>query len=573
MNYIKQYCDAIQNGDIVVGKYIRKLYCDILLPIVENKDPRWYFDEDEGSRFIKFAEGFCRQSKGEWNGQLLQLCLFQKAKYQAVFGILDRETGLRRFKEIFDVRARKNGKSTENAALGLYLPLCEEAGAEIYAAATTYKQAKRILEEAESMVHKDPELDKAFHCREYPVYEARLPGKDSYFQALSNNPKTLDGLNAKCAIIDECHELKRQIYDILKQATSVRADPLISMITTAGFVREGLYDDQLDYAIKVLEGEIDDPSLLPILYLLDSPDEINDESCWIKANPSLGQIKRIEALRENVNKMHGDENFANTVKTKDFNISGGTANIWLDGETIVNPEVYSPEQLKELDYSTAIGGYDLSRTGDVTAFTTLLFDQEKNKVIALTMYWITSAFLESDICKASKVPWQAWIERGLVRISGKNRIDYHDIANYLLELFNKHGYEYAKIQYDAWSAGYLINEISTLGWVDGMCQEATQQGFKTLSIPMQELVALLKEKKLVYQNNPVTKWMFANIELVEDRNGNWMPKKADDNKGNKIDGPATILNALVEFCRNRSTYLPNYESKVSESSGDEEGEY
>ena len=123
MNYVMQYIEAIESGEIVVSKWIRIFYCQMMKPIIENKDPHWYFSEKRGSKFITFAETYCRQSKGDWNGKPLKLCLFQKAKYQVLFGVLDRETKLRRFREVFDVRARKNGKSTENSALGLYLEL------------------------------------------------------------------------------------------------------------------------------------------------------------------------------------------------------------------------------------------------------------------------------------------------------------------------------------------------------------------------------------------------------------------------------------------------------------------
>lgn len=554
MNYISEYIEKIETGEILVSKRIKQLYLQIIKPIVEDKDPDYYFDEKVGSKFILFTEKFCKQSKGEWNNQPLKMMLFQKAKYQVLFGILERETGLRRFREVFDVRGRKNGKSTENSSLGLYLGF-EERGAEVYVAATIRQQALRVWEESRSMIAKSKELKAFCSSKVFPQAEISIEGFDSYYRVLSRDVKTQDGLNASCAIIDEVHELPRAVYDILKQATSSREQPIISMITTAGFKRQALFDDLYEYSCKVLDGAVNDPHWLPLLYQLDDNKEIDDEKCWIKANPGLGVIKKVEALKDNVNKMKGDLNFANTVKIKDFNIIGVGATTWLDGETITNDTVYSEEELRKLDNSIVIGGYDLSRTNDLTAFSTILFDQKNKKLVALTMYWITMDFLTSPEAKESKVPWQAWVDRGLIRISGEHLIDYHDVANYVISTFQKYGWCYNKIQYDSYSAGYLVDELATLGFSKTGCQEATPQGFKTLSVPMQEMEALLKSKKLVYQNNPVTKWMFSNVELEQDRNGNLMPKKMGEKRANKIDGPATILNALVEYCRNKSNYL------------------
>lgn len=554
MNYITEYIEKIETGEILVSKRIKQLYLQIIKPIVEDQDPNYYFDEKRGSIFIKFAETFCKQSKGEWNSQPLEMMLFQKAKYQVLFGILERETGLRRFREIFDVRGRKNGKSTENSALGLYLGF-EEKGAEVYVAATIRQQALRVWEESKSMIEKSKDLKAFCSSKVFPQAEIKIDGFDSYYRVLSRDVKTQDGLNASCAIIDEVHELPRAVYDILKQATSAREQPIISMITTAGFKRQALFDDLYEYSCKVLDGTVNDPHWLPLIYELDDVKEIEDETCWIKANPGLGVIKKVEALRDNVNKMKGDLNFANTVKIKDFNIIGVGATTWLDGDTITNDEVYTEEALRELDNSIVIGGYDLSRTNDLTAFSTILFDPNKKKLIAQTMYWITSDFLNSPEAKESKVPWQSWVDRGLIRISGEHLIDYHDVANYVISTFKKYGWCYNKIQYDSYSAGYLVDELHALGFSKTGCQEATPQGFKTLSVPMQEMEALLKAKKLVYQNNPVTKWMFSNIELEQDRNGNLMPKKMGEKRANKIDGPATILNCLVEYCRNKTRYL------------------
>jgi len=179
----------------------------------------------------------------------------------------------------------------------------------------------------------------------------------------------------------------------------------------------------------------------------------------------------------------------------------------------------------------------------------------KHRPIAITMYWITARFLEEQKKKNSKVPWQAWIDRGLVRISGVELIDYHDIANYVAYNFKTHGWMYRYINYDRYSAQYLIQELASMGYQEKYCLIPTAQGAQTLSIPMQTLGAHLTANVLCYQNNPVTKWCLSNVQLEEDRNGNYMPKKNGENREKKIDGVATILNCYVSLCENIDYYL------------------
>jgi len=554
MNYVQQYIDKIKSGEIIVSNKVKKLYLNIIEPVLLDEHPKYYFNESRGSKFIKFAEGFCKQSKGKWVGKKIKLALFQKAKYQALLGILERETNLRRFNESFDVRARKNGKSTENAILGLYLTLMEP-GSETYVAATVSSQAKRVWDESKSMIDQSSELREFLKYKQFQGATIYTMDEMSKYRVLSKNVKTFDGLNASAAIIDEVHELARAIYDILKQSTSARDEPLVSMITTAGFVREGLFDDIYDYASKVLDGIIEDDRLFPLIYELDDEKELEDPDMWVKANPALGIIKKKEDLAYNIMRMKEDKNFANTVKTKDFNIIGTEEKAWLDFDQLNVTDVYTDEELKVFDNTLVLGGFDLSRTQDITAFTTLLFDKEKHRPIAISMYWITANFYKKQVESKSKVPWAAWLDRGLIRISGTELIDYHDVANYVISNFQRHGWMYQYINYDSYSAQYLVEELASMGYAKDHCLIATRQGAITLSIPMQTLEAHLKQDIICYQNNPVTKWMLSNVQLAKDRNGNYMPKKYDDKLERKIDGVATILNCYVSLTKNIDYYL------------------
>jgi len=554
VNYVQEYIDKIRSGEIVVCNKVKQLYLGIIEPILRDEHPLYYFNEKRGEKFITFAEKYCRLSKGEWNGKTIKLMLFQKAKYQSIFGILKREANTRRFTEVLDVRGRKNGKSTEYAALGNYMTL-EKKGAEIYVAATVASQARRVWEESQYMIDHSPDLAELLKYKVFPSPMIYNKKRSSYYKVLSKNVKTFDGLNASGAIIDEIHELARAIYDILQQSMSTRPEPLLNMITTAGFVRQGLFDDKYEYAVQVLDGVIPDDSFFPLIYELDDPNEIENEDMWVKANPALDVLKSRDFLRTNIQKMKGEPNFANTVKTKDFNIIGVENKAWLTFEQFNVTDVYSEKELQQFDNSIVLGGLDLSRTGDMTAFTTLLFDKVKHRPIAITMYWITARFLEEQKKKNSKVPWQAWIDRGLVRISGVELIDYHDIANYVAYNFKTHGWMYRYINYDRYSAQYLIQELASMGYQEKYCLIPTAQGAQTLSIPMQTLGAHLTANVLCYQNNPVTKWCLSNVQLEEDRNGNYMPKKNGENREKKIDGVATILNCYVSLCENIDYYL------------------
>lgn len=563
-NYVREYIEAIKSGEIVVCKKIKKVYLGWMEPIINDDHEKYYFNPNPGLKFIHFSERFCKQSKGEWSGKKLKLMLWQKAWAQTLFGTIVRGTNQRRFKESFLVVARKNGKTTMNAPLLMFSTL-NEKGAEVYAAATVTSQAQRIVEEAINMINMSRELTEVFSYKKSPPKTINVKTSTSYARALSSNVQTFDGLNVSAAVIDEVHELKRLIYDILKQATSTRLEALISMITTAGFVRGGLFDDTYDHAVNVLEGISPDDTILPLIYEMDSKDEIKNEEMWIKANPSLGVIKKVEYLRDQVIKMETDKSYANTVYTKDFNIRGVENKAWLSFEDIdvteeINgeslPIIYSEEELKKYDNTFVIGGFDLSRTGDLTAFTSLLFDKVKHRTIAITMYWITAKFYNNQLAnKNNKIPWAAWVERGLVRISGTDLIDYHDIVQYVSNNFHDHGWMYQYIHYDSYSAQYLISEFESMGYQKDTCLIATHQGYKTLSVPMQLLEAHLKGNQVCYQNNPITKWCFTNIQLEQDRNGNYMPKKINDQRDRKIDGAATILNCYVGLSKNVDYYI------------------
>lgn len=290
MNYIKEYINQIDEGKIVVGEKVKKIY-KRLLKESDDKSLPFYFDEETGNRPIKFIETFCKQAEGEI-GKPIKLELFQKAYIQALFGFIYRDTGLRRFNETMFLVGRKNGKTTMLSAIALYMMIADgEGSAECYSVATKKDQASKAFKSACAMRAQSPEIRAIINKRRTDMY---MPSTFSSFEPLSSDSDTLDGLNSHLVIIDELHAIKdRNLYDVMKQSTSSRRQSLVVMITTAGYVRECIFDEIYDYANNVLNGTVKNDSFLPVLYELDKTEEWKDIKCWAKANPRYRNNKII----------------------------------------------------------------------------------------------------------------------------------------------------------------------------------------------------------------------------------------------------------------------------------------
>lgn len=533
MNYLKAYLDAIEGGEIVVCKRIRKVYTRL---VYEAENPGKYrFDEERANRPIEFIERFCKHSKGEWAGQPVRLELFQKAFISALFGFVDSKTGLRKYREAFFMVARKNGKSTMLAGIALYMLLADgEAGAEVYSVATKKDQAKIIFDEVCHMVSQSPYLRKHIKKRKSDLYFSASMSK---LQPLGKNSDTLDGLNSSCVILDEAHAVKdRNLYEVMKQSQSARTQPLFVTITTAGTVRECIFDDMYSYACKVADGVITDPTFLPIVYELDNKAEWKDPGAWFKPNPGLGKIKKLEDLMAKVERAKQSPKDLSGILCKDFNVRETLYNAWLDFDTINNESTFSLEDFRGC---YAIGGADLSLTTDLTCATVLMLNPETRQRYVWQMYWLPEDNFNQRVAE-EKIPYDKWREAGLVRLCRGNTIDYSDVTAWFLELVNEHGITPLWVYYDSWSARYWVEEMEGYGFKMERCI----QGAKTLSLPMQNLGADLQAKKVNYNNNPILKWCLTNTAVQEDRNGNIVPKKASSPK-QRIDGTASLLDAYV----------------------------
>lgn len=531
MNYIKEYFNKIEAGE-VTSKRVYNVYKRLVYNI-DNPDI-FIFDEEKANRPIEFIERFCKHSKGEWAGKPITLDLFQKAYINALFGFVDRETGLRKYRESLLYEARKNGKSTLLAGIALYMMIADgEAGADCYSTATKKDQAKIIFDEVCHMVQQSPELKKYIKKRKSDLY---FPLTMSKLQPLGKNSDTLDGLNAHLVIMDELHGVKdRNLYEVMKQSQSSRRQPLLIMITTAGTVRECIFDDMYDYASKVADGTITDDTFLPIMYELDDRNEWKDPTAWRKANPALGSIKKFEDLMAKVERAKQSPKDLTGILCKDFNVRENSATAWLTFDTINNEKTFDLEQFRG---AWAIGGADLSLTTDLTCATLLTMDKEENRYIT-QMYFLPEDNFQKHI-QEDRIPYDKWKEAGLLRLCKGNTINYSDVTAWFVEMVKEKGITPAWIYYDSWSARYWVDEMTANGFNMVKCI----QGARTMSLPMQNLQADLEKKRVIYNNSPILKWCLSNTCVEEDRNGNIMPKKSS-NPRRRIDGTASLLDAYT----------------------------
>ena len=296
-SYIEEYNKWISQNKNKVNEKVQKVYAQLVEDIKKPKQVTFYnkateenethtyiFNEDLGKRPIKFIETYCRHSKGKWAGKPIELELWQKAFIEALYGFVDSETNLRKYKKGLLFVGRKNGKSTIDSGLALYMLTKDgEDGAEVYSVATKKEQAKIVWDESKRMVKKSPALNQRTRCLINGIF---YDANESSYKALASESNSLDGLNAHFIVADEVHAWKdKNLLDVMYDSTSAREQPLLLETSTMGIIRESVFDNEYEYASDIITGKIKDETILPIIYELDTVDEWQNEESWYKPNP------------------------------------------------------------------------------------------------------------------------------------------------------------------------------------------------------------------------------------------------------------------------------------------------
>lgn len=549
-NPIIEYWEKIESGEEVVSKKVRRIYKQLVQNILHDETLEYEYRSNRANHAIEFIENYCKHSKGKWGGHPIVLELWQKAALAAIFGFIHKIDETRQYRELFLVVARKNGKSTLSAGIGLYMMIGDgEPGAEVYAVASKKDQAKIVWSDAKRMVNKS----KVLRRRIKPlVAEMVADWNDSIFKPVASDSDTLDGLNVHGAMMDEIHAWKdKNLYDVIVDGTSAREQPLNIMITTAGTIRESVYDMKYDEAEMILAGfdnkdGYKDETLLPIIYELDDRKEWTKEESWKKANPGLGTIKSISNLRTKVNKAKNNSKLVKNLLTKDFDIRETATDAWLPFDEIRNLETFEMEDIRG---SYCVAGVDLSSTTDLTCATIIVMKSGSNKKYVLQKYFIPDDLIETKVSE-DKVPFDIWKEKGFVEGTMGQKVDYTKITEWFNMLVQEYDIRPLWVGYDSWNSQYWTIEMEN----NGYSMLEVRQGAKTMSQPMKILGADLKEKLVNYNHNPILEWCLTNTQIKTDDNENIRPVKGLSQK-RRIDGAVSLIITYVVLQENLQDYM------------------
>ena len=552
------YLRDVADGKVVACKRLKQL-ADMMLPRFENGYKRWHWDRDKARRPVQFIERFCCLPSGKI-GTPLVLEPYEKSFIELAFGFVD-DDGIRQFQEVLVVLARKNGKTTIGAAIELYMLMADGEGApQIYNVATSKDQASLAYGAVFKMMKQSRELSKRLVKGTVPDRDQdgiKFEANMGYITPLTNQTRHLDGLDVHFCLFDEMAAcVNRDQYDLIKQGMSAREQPMLWAITTNGFERENLFDDQYDYACGILDGDIEDDRMLPVIYELDNREEWLDDRCWVKANPGLGTVKSWDYLKDAVNKGMQDPSFLPTLMTKDFNLPESRASAWLTFDEAVNEETFD---ISQMGFRYGIAGFDASDTTDLSAAKMLMMRPDDPKMYELSMYWLPEDALRKDSGyrrERDDVPYRQWEERGLLRVVPGNTVPKRVFIDWLEEVkLNMDVYTFA-IGYDPWHV-IGTDEEQLQQYVGKDRCIAVRQGPKTLSQPMKQLRAQFAGNMIVDNHHPIDEWCRMNVSIKQDVNANIQPVKMGGKAKNRIDGFMAELCAYIAYMLHKDEYESN----------------
>lgn len=533
-NWIFKYHEAIQKKEVIVGVWVRLCF-EILTTGLLNGE--WEFNEKKANKAIKFIENFCHHSEGR--SDLLHLELWQKAIVSAIFGIMDKTTGYRQFREVFIIVARKNGKTLFAAAIAAYTTYVDgEYGAKVYFLAPKLDQADLVYDAFYQIVQSDDELDSITKKRRSDIY---IKAFNTSVKKIAFNSKKSDGFNPQLVVNDEIEAwpgdqgLKQ--YEVMTSALGARKQPLIISIATAGYVNDGIFDELFKRATAFLKGNSREKRLLPFIYMIDDIEKWDSIEELKKSNPNLGvsvsaeyYLEQIEIARNSISKKV-------EFMTKFCNIKQNSAVAWLDYWDVMKcVHEEKPLSLEDFKGCYCVGGIDLSRTTDLTAASIVINRDGINHIF--TRFYMPQKRYEVAI-NEDNTPYNIYRDRGFLFISGENQVDYKDVYNWFIELVKVYKIKPLKIGYDRYSANYLVEDLKTAGFHTDDVYQGTN-----LTPILHEFEGNLKDGLFDFGDNSMLAAHFLNVAVDINLNDSRM-KPVKIEKRMRIDGAMSVFDALT----------------------------
>ena len=458
-NYILEYYQAITDGSVTVGHWIREWYRMIVTGVQER---RWIFSQKKAMMAIRFIQTFCRHHEGELAPGKIKLELWQKAMISVIFGIVE-EDGTRVFREIFILIGRKNGKTLLAAAINaLIMYLDPDYGKRIYMVAPKLDQARLCFNALYQMILKEPELAEITQKRRTDLYIAET---NTSAQPIAFSEKKSDGLNPSAATCDEIGawqgEQGLRQYEVLKSALGARKQPMLVNITTAGYVQEGIYDELIKRSTAVINGTSRETRLAPFLYMIDDQDKWNDINELAKANPNMGVSVTVDFFLEEIAVAEQSLSKKAEFLTKYCNIKQNATTAWLTAADVNKCFSETGKTLEDCRHSYALMGIDLSKSIDLTAVVLLV--QKGDTVWFFTRFYLPKNKLEEATARDG-IPYSKYVEQGYLILSGENVVDYHDVEAFYTELVRKYEILPQKSGFDRYSAAFLVQDLEGMGF-------------------------------------------------------------------------------------------------------------
>lgn len=541
MTCLEKYRDEIRKGNIIAGQ---ELITALDTYIDDTKSGEYIYDTKAAHIRMDFMEKFIKLTKSPFYGQPIKLMLWQKAFIECFYS-MKRPDGTDRFKKALLLIARKNTKSETCNALGLSELMIGQNGADIVCSSNDDSQANILYDGIDTMRLMFDPKSRRTHKN---LREIKNKKNGSKVFKLSDKTKNKEGRNIDFAIIDEVHEMKdKVIINAIEQSQSLKENPKEIIITTEGYVSGGALDSELDYARKVLAGEIDDDTLMVWLYTQDSEQEIwQDESTWQKSNPTLGIVKKYDYLRDRIKRSRVDSETRISTLCKDFNIKQNTAQAWLLEEQYKYPQ--DVKSLEDFRNCYCLAACDLSETTDLTNVKILFMRPGDKTKYIFSHYFIPESKLQQADDKSAGAKYEEWCRQGYITICDGNDNDLTQVADWLYNLKRDYGIRVIKCGYDVKFSKVFINRMEEYG----IETELIQQSKEVMSPAMKWLEADLKAHLVNYGNNPVDAWCFGNASCQLDKKGRIFCVKSTVPA--RIDGAVTTIILYATHQRFRTEF-------------------